>query len=53
MMRSNFRLRGVAAALASNPNNRVAVRNYFTEGNRESYRAGDWRRLPASSIAAP
>ena len=35
-------------ALASNPNNRVAVRNYFTEGNRESYRAGDWRRLPAS-----
>ena len=33
-------------ALASNANNRVAVRNYFTEGNLDSYRAGDWRRLP-------
>lgn len=33
-------------ALASNANNRVAVRNYLTEGNLASYRAGDWRRLP-------
>lgn len=33
-------------ALASNANNRVAVRNYFTEGNLDSYRAGDWRHLP-------
>lgn len=35
-------------ALASNANNRVAARNYFTEGNVDSYRAGDWRRLPKS-----
>ncbi len=35
-------------ALASNANNRVAVRNYFTEGQLDSYRAGDWRRLPKS-----
>lgn len=35
-------------ALASNANNRVAVRNYFTEGNLDTYRAGDWRRLPQS-----
>ncbi len=33
-------------AAAANPNNRVAVRNYFTEGNYNSYRAGDWRTLP-------
>ncbi len=33
-------------ALASNANNRVAVRNYFIEGQLDSYRAGDWRRLP-------
>lgn len=35
-------------ALASSANNRVAVRNYLTEGRLETYRAGDWRRLPAN-----
>jgi hypothetical protein len=34
-------------AVASNANNRVAVRNYLTEGDYNTYRAGDWRRLPA------
>ena len=34
-------------AVASNANNRVAVRNYFTEGDIGTYRAGDWRALPA------
>ncbi len=32
----------------SNPNNRVTVRNYLTEGNHGTYRAGDWRSLPAT-----
>ena len=32
----------------SNANNRVIVRNYLTEGNYETYRAGDWRKLPAT-----
>ncbi|MSU24039.1 MAG: hypothetical protein EXS32_09500 [Opitutus sp.] len=30
----------------SNPNNRVTVRNYLTEGNYGTYRTGDWRSLP-------
>ena len=34
-------------ALASNANNRVTVRNYLTEGDYATYRAGDWRALPA------
>ncbi|MSU24388.1 MAG: hypothetical protein EXS32_11265 [Opitutus sp.] len=29
-----------------NPNNRVTVRNYLTEGNYDTYRVGDWRSLP-------
>ncbi|MSU48932.1 MAG: hypothetical protein EXS37_07590 [Opitutus sp.] len=33
-------------AVASNANNRLAVRNYFTEGDVGTYRAGDWRALP-------
>ena len=33
-------------AVASNANNRVSVRNYFTEGDLGTYRAGDWRTLP-------
>ncbi len=33
-------------AVPSNPNNRVAVRNYFTEGDAGTYRVGDWRSLP-------
>jgi iron complex outermembrane recepter protein len=32
-------------AQPSNPNNRVAVRNYFTEGDIGTYRGGDWRSL--------
>jgi outer membrane receptor for ferric coprogen and ferric-rhodotorulic acid len=32
----------------SNANNRVIVRNYLTEGNHGTYRAGDWRKLPKS-----
>lgn len=32
----------------SNANNRVTVRNYLTEGSYETYRAGDWRALPAT-----
>jgi hypothetical protein len=34
-------------AVASNANNRVSVRNYFSEGDVGTYRAGDWRALPA------
>ena len=34
-------------AVASNANNRIAVRNYFSEGDYGTYRAGDWRTLPA------
>ena len=30
----------------ANANNRVIVRNYLTEGNHGTYRAGDWRSLP-------
>ncbi len=30
----------------ANPNNRVTVRNYLTEGNHGTYRTGDWRSLP-------
>ena len=30
----------------SNPNNRITVRNYLTEGNYGTYRTGDWRSLP-------
>jgi len=30
----------------SNANNRVNVRNYLTDGNYGTYRAGDWRSLP-------
>jgi len=33
-------------AVPSNANNRVAVRNYFIEGDFGTYRAGDWRSLP-------
>jgi outer membrane receptor for ferric coprogen and ferric-rhodotorulic acid len=29
-----------------NPNNRVTVRNYLTEGDQRTYRVGDWRILP-------
>jgi hypothetical protein len=32
----------------SNANNRINVRNYLTEGQYDSYRVGDWRRLPRS-----
>ena len=32
----------------SNANNRVIVRNYLTEGNYDTYRAGDWRSLVGS-----
>jgi iron complex outermembrane receptor protein len=35
-------------ALPTNLNNRVAVRNYLTEGSYGTYRAGDWRSLPSS-----
>jgi hypothetical protein len=31
-----------------NANNRVTVRHYLTEGDFGTYRAGDWRRLPAA-----
>src|SRR5688572_22087880 len=34
-------------AEASNPNNRLTVRNYITEGDHGTYRAGDWRKVPA------
>lgn len=30
----------------SNANNRIAVRNYLTEGDHGTYRVGDWRSLP-------
>lgn len=33
-------------AVPNGTNNRVTVRNYFTEGNYGTYRVGDWRRLP-------
>ena len=33
---------------AINANNRVIVRNYLTEGNYNTYRAGDWRKLPTT-----
>ncbi|MBI5690132.1 MAG: TonB-dependent receptor plug domain-containing protein [Verrucomicrobia bacterium] len=33
-------------ATPNNANNRITVRNYFTEGSHATYRAGDWRRLP-------
>jgi len=33
--------------MPNHPNNRVAVRNYVTEGEFGTYRAGDWRSLPA------
>ena len=32
----------------SNPNNRVTVRNYLTEGDYRTYHAGDWRSLPST-----
>jgi hypothetical protein len=35
-------------AVASNPNNRLTVRNYITEGSYATYRAGDWRKLPST-----
>ncbi len=35
-------------ASASNANNRLTVRNYLTEGNHGTYRAGDWRSVPSS-----
>ncbi len=34
-------------ASPANANNRVAVRNYVTEGDYGTYRVGDWRALPA------
>ena len=33
-------------AVPTNANNRVAVRNYVTEGDYGTYRVGDWRSLP-------
>lgn len=33
-------------AVPTNANNRVAVRNYVTEGDYATYRVGDWRSLP-------
>jgi outer membrane receptor protein involved in Fe transport len=30
----------------NNPNNRITVRNYLTEGNYGTYRVGDYRQLP-------
>jgi hypothetical protein len=33
-------------AVPNNANNRVAVRNYVTEGDYGTYRVGDWRSLP-------
>ncbi|MDO8540586.1 MAG: TonB-dependent receptor plug domain-containing protein [Opitutaceae bacterium] len=32
----------------NNANNRISVRNYLTEGDHGTYRAGDWRTLPSS-----
>ncbi|MES2692818.1 MAG: hypothetical protein V4773_05040, partial [Verrucomicrobiota bacterium] len=34
-------------AVPTNANNRVAVRNYVTEGDIGTYRVGDWRSLPS------
>jgi iron complex outermembrane recepter protein len=33
-------------AVVQNPNNRITVRNYITEGSWATYRVGDWRSLP-------
>jgi iron complex outermembrane recepter protein len=33
-------------AVPNNPNNRITVRNYLTEGNYGTYRVGDYRQLP-------
>jgi hypothetical protein len=33
-------------AVPTNANNRIAVRNYVTEGDLGTYRVGDWRTLP-------
>ena len=33
-------------AVVQNPNNRITVRNYITEGSWATYRVGDWRKLP-------
>jgi iron complex outermembrane receptor protein len=33
-------------AAVQNPNNRITVRNYITEGSWATYRVGDWRSLP-------
>lgn len=33
-------------AVPTNPNNRITVRNYVTEGDYGTYRVGDWRKLP-------
>lgn len=35
-------------ATPTNANNRILVRNYFTEGSYDTYRAGDWRSAPSS-----
>ena len=32
--------------MPSNANNQIAVRHYVTEGDYNTYRVGDWRRLP-------
>jgi iron complex outermembrane recepter protein len=32
----------------NNINNRITVRNYITEGDRSTYRVGDWRSLPST-----
>lgn len=32
----------------SHANNRITVRNYLTEGDYSTYRAGDWRDLPST-----
>ncbi|WP_414662063.1 TonB-dependent receptor plug domain-containing protein [Horticoccus sp. 23ND18S-11] len=34
-------------AQVSNANNRIAVRNYVTEGDYGTYRVGDWRSVPS------
>jgi len=35
-------------AVPSQVNNRISVRNYLTEGDTGTYRAGDWQKLPTS-----
>ena len=35
-------------ATPSHVNNRIAVRNYLTEGDHGTYRAGNWRSLPST-----